>query len=152
MNPRVQLALALLALSALAIVIVAATSRSNDSAGTVAPTGFEGALFPSGVRAPDFGLRDDHTGVVGLTGRAVGNSTERYRRRLIRERLGHKVTLEPLPEAAWPTAQEFIFDSVARAGAIASDTRRFSSRRIAIATARSVRVLGPPRGVARLPA
>jgi hypothetical protein len=29
-------------------------------------------------------------------------NTERYRRRLIRqlERLGHKVTLEPLPEAA----------------------------------------------------
>jgi protein SCO1 len=57
MNPRVAIALSLLCVFALAAVVLAASGREEGD-GTTAPSGFEGARMPEGVRAPDFELEN----------------------------------------------------------------------------------------------
>ena len=54
MNARIAIALFLVAAFALGAVVLAAGSSSGKDD----PVGFEGATMPSGVRAPDFHLRD----------------------------------------------------------------------------------------------
>ena len=57
MNGRIAIALFLVAAFALgAVVLVAGSGDDEDAAG--ASTGFEGAVMPTGVRAPDFSLRN----------------------------------------------------------------------------------------------
>jgi protein SCO1 len=58
-NPRIVLALSLLCVLSLGAVVLAARERNaggDEPAG--AGSGFEGAVMPAGVRAPDFELRD----------------------------------------------------------------------------------------------
>jgi protein SCO1 len=58
-NPRVVVALSLLCVFALAAAVLAASQRDDGGDGTAtAGSGFEGAVMPPGVRAPDFELRD----------------------------------------------------------------------------------------------
>lgn len=59
MNPRVVIALFVVAVAALAAVLLAAddASRSGDELG--AADRFEGATLPAGLRAPAFDLRDE---------------------------------------------------------------------------------------------
>jgi protein SCO1/2 len=51
-NPRIAVALLIVGVLALGAVVLGAMSRDDE------PTGFEGALMPEGVRAPDFTLRN----------------------------------------------------------------------------------------------
>ena len=53
MNARVLIALFLVAVFALGAVVLAARRR-DDGGEPAATAGFEGALMPEGVRAPDF--------------------------------------------------------------------------------------------------
>jgi protein SCO1 len=55
-NARIAIALFLVAAFAVGAVVLVAGSGDDDDAS--AGTGFEGALMPKGVRAPDFSLRD----------------------------------------------------------------------------------------------
>jgi protein SCO1 len=52
-NPRIVLALSLLVVVALGAIVLTAAGRDE-----AAPRAFEGAVYPSGARAPDFALRD----------------------------------------------------------------------------------------------
>jgi len=54
-HARIAIALFLVAAFALGAVVLAAGSSGDDDGGS---KGFEGALMPAGVRAPDFSLRD----------------------------------------------------------------------------------------------
>jgi protein SCO1/2 len=65
MNPRVAIALALVAVLALGAVVLAATGGGDGdpSAGRLE---FEGARIPDGVRAPDFELRDQDGELVRM--------------------------------------------------------------------------------------
>jgi protein SCO1 len=56
-NPRVAIALVLVAVSALAAVLLASRG-DGEAAPTTGGSGFEGALMPAGLRAPDFKLTD----------------------------------------------------------------------------------------------
>lgn len=56
MNPRLLIALFLVAVFALGAIALAASSRGGDDEITPAPTRFEGATMPKGVMAPDFDL------------------------------------------------------------------------------------------------
>jgi protein SCO1 len=55
MNPRVLIALVLVCVFALAATVLAATGKDDSPAPSA---GFQGALMPKGLRAPDFALRD----------------------------------------------------------------------------------------------
>jgi protein SCO1 len=72
-NPRVLMALVLVAVLALGAVVLAAGGR--DAAGPVSGASeFEGAVMPEGLRAPDFSLRDqdgDRVSMRELRGRPV---------------------------------------------------------------------------------
>ncbi len=63
MNPRVVIALVLLCVFALAATVLAATAEDDSSP---ASPGFEGALMPKGLRAPDFTLRDQDGKAVSM--------------------------------------------------------------------------------------
>jgi protein SCO1/2 len=56
-NPRVVLALSLVAVAALVAVVLAAAG-TDDSPTTTAGERFEGSLLPAGLRAPEVGLPD----------------------------------------------------------------------------------------------
>ena len=56
MNPRVVIALAVVAISALGAIVLAAPG--DDRADPPGPRRFEGAVLPAGLRAPDFELTD----------------------------------------------------------------------------------------------
>jgi protein SCO1/2 len=55
-NPRVLMALVLAGVIALVAAVLAAGTREDDE--PLAPSRFEGAVMPAGLRAPDFELRD----------------------------------------------------------------------------------------------
>jgi protein SCO1/2 len=55
MNPRIVIALAVVAVSALGAIVLAAPEDEGESSG---PRRFEGAVLPAGLRAPDFTLTD----------------------------------------------------------------------------------------------
>jgi protein SCO1/2 len=57
-NPRVLIALFLLAVFALGATVLAARRRDGDQDLASAGSRFEGAVMPAGVRAPHFELRD----------------------------------------------------------------------------------------------
>jgi protein SCO1/2 len=72
MNPRVLIALVLACVMALGATVLAARGRGSgeDTGGP----GFQGALMPKGVRAPDFHLRDqdgDPVSMRALRGKPV---------------------------------------------------------------------------------
>ena len=74
MNPRLLLALVLVALFALAATVLAAGGDGEAEGPTSGGSRFEGAVMPRGVRAPDFSLRDqdgDPVSMRGLRGRPV---------------------------------------------------------------------------------
>ena len=56
-NPRVVIALFVLALFALGAVVLVARARNEDSVLVGSGGRFEGAVMPEGLRAPDFDLR-----------------------------------------------------------------------------------------------
>jgi protein SCO1/2 len=56
MNPRVVIALAVVAVSALGAIVLAAPE--DEPAEPAGPRRFEGATLPAGLRAPDFDLTD----------------------------------------------------------------------------------------------
>ena len=58
MNPRVLIALFLLAVFALGATVLAAQRGDGDNDLASAGSRFEGAVMPEGLRAPDFELRD----------------------------------------------------------------------------------------------
>jgi protein SCO1/2 len=64
-NPRVLIALVLLAVFALGATVLAA--RGGDEAGPVSgASGFEGAVMPRGLRAPDFELRNQDGETISM--------------------------------------------------------------------------------------
>ncbi|HEU0025046.1 MAG TPA: SCO family protein [Thermoleophilaceae bacterium] len=73
MNPRVLIALVLVAAFALGAAVLAA-GGSEDGEPTGGGSAFEGAVMPSGLRAPDFDLRNqdgDRVSMRELRGRPV---------------------------------------------------------------------------------
>lgn len=56
MNPRVLITLFLLAVFALGAIVLVASRRDANGGEPAATAGFQGALMPEGVRAPDFSL------------------------------------------------------------------------------------------------
>ena len=65
MNPRIAIALALVAVLALGGVVLAANSRKEEEP-VAAPNEFAGATMPDGLRAPDFRLRDEQGKPVSM--------------------------------------------------------------------------------------
>jgi protein SCO1/2 len=61
MNPRVLITLFLLAVFALGAIALAASRRGEET-----PEGFQGALMPKGVRAPDFTLTNQHGDAISM--------------------------------------------------------------------------------------
>ena len=73
MNPRVLIALVVACIMALGAAVLAARGRGTDEHPPAGP-GFQGALMPKGVRAPDFRLRDqdgDPVSMRALRGKPV---------------------------------------------------------------------------------
>jgi protein SCO1 len=73
-NARVLIALFLVALFALGAVVLAADSQDEADGAAAEGAGFEGARMPSGVRAPDFTLRNqdgDRVSMRDLRGKPV---------------------------------------------------------------------------------
>jgi protein SCO1/2 len=73
MNPRVTIALVLVCLTALGATVLAARGRGDDE-DIDSGAGFQGAIMPKGVRAPDFDLRDqdgDPVSMRALRGKPV---------------------------------------------------------------------------------
>jgi len=66
-NPRVLLALVLLAVFALGAAVLAAGARDGGDSES-ASSKFEGALMPKGVRAPEFALRDEYGKRISMRG------------------------------------------------------------------------------------
>jgi protein SCO1/2 len=64
-HARIAIALLLVAAFALGAVVLAAGSGDDDPVAS-AGTGFEGAVMPKGVRAPDFSLRNQDGKVVSM--------------------------------------------------------------------------------------
>jgi protein SCO1 len=64
-NPRVLIALLILAVAALGAALLAATGSKSDAV-DAGSTRFEGAVMPKGVRAPDFSLRDQDGHTVSM--------------------------------------------------------------------------------------
>jgi protein SCO1 len=65
-NPRVLMALFVVAVAALAAVLLAASGSSDDPAAT-AGDNFEGAVIPPGLRAPEIGLDDENGDTVRMS-------------------------------------------------------------------------------------
>ncbi len=73
MNPRILIALVLVAVFALGATVLAASGRDEED-GISAGSPFEGAVMPAGLRAPDFDLRTqdgERVAMRGLRGRPV---------------------------------------------------------------------------------
>jgi protein SCO1 len=71
LNPRTVIALAVVAVSALGAIVLAAPDDNSEPPG---PRRFEGAVLPKGLRAPDFTLTDqdgDRISMRSLRGRPV---------------------------------------------------------------------------------
>jgi protein SCO1 len=71
MNPRVTMALVLVCVAALGAVMLAARGGDDEAS---AGQGFQGALMPEGVKAPDFSLHDqdgERVSMRALRGRPV---------------------------------------------------------------------------------
>lgn len=66
MNPRVLIALFVVAVAALGAVVLAADEASEEPAVTSGDT-FEGAVIPPGLRAPDIRLDDENGDPVRMT-------------------------------------------------------------------------------------
>jgi protein SCO1/2 len=64
-NPRIAIALVLVAALALGGVVLAANS-SDEQTPVAAPNEFAGATMPAGARAPDFALRDEQGKPVSM--------------------------------------------------------------------------------------
>jgi protein SCO1 len=58
MNPRVLITLFLVAVFALGAIVLVASRRDANGGEPAATAGFQGALMPEGVRAPDFTLNN----------------------------------------------------------------------------------------------
>lgn len=65
MNPRVLMALVVVAVAALGAAVLAGREASETTSAT-SPDRFEGALMPPGVRAPELDLRDQDGEVVRM--------------------------------------------------------------------------------------
>ncbi len=66
MNPRVLMALVLVAIFALGATVLAARGRDGDEEPVSAGSRFEGAVMPPGLRAPDFELRNQDSERVSM--------------------------------------------------------------------------------------
>ena len=66
MNPRVVIALVVVALSALGAIVLAAPG--DDDAEPSDPRRFHGAVLPAGLRAPDFALTDQDGRPISMRG------------------------------------------------------------------------------------
>src|SRR5690554_2267887 len=66
MNPRIAIALAIVAVAALGAVVLAANGASEADA-PAAGERFEGALLPEGLRAPEVGLPDEEGETVRMS-------------------------------------------------------------------------------------
>ena len=67
MNPRIAIALVLVAALALGGVVLASSGGGDDSdASVAAPNQFAGATMPADLRAPDFALRDEQGKPVSM--------------------------------------------------------------------------------------
>jgi protein SCO1/2 len=65
-NPRILIALVLVAVFALGATVLAATRRGDDAEALPPGGGFAGALMPKGVRAPDFALHNQDGETVSM--------------------------------------------------------------------------------------
>jgi protein SCO1 len=65
-NPRVLMALVLVAIFALGATVLAARGRDGDGEPVSAGSRFEGAVMPPGLRAPDFELRNQDSERVSM--------------------------------------------------------------------------------------
>lgn len=65
MNPRVLMALVVVAMAALGAAALAGREAAKPTSATPGDR-FEGALMPPGVRAPELGLRDQDGGIVRM--------------------------------------------------------------------------------------
>jgi protein SCO1/2 len=66
-NPRVSIALVLVAVSALAaVVLVAQSGGDGEAAPTTGGSKFEGSIMPTGLRAPDFRLTDQDGDAISM--------------------------------------------------------------------------------------
>jgi len=74
LNPRVVIALAVVAVSALGAIVLAAPE--DEAAEPSGPRRFEGATLPAGLHAPDFTLTDQN-------GRSHGLAAERGKRPVV---------------------------------------------------------------------
>ena len=63
MNPRVVIALTVVAVAALGAIVLAAPTDDPEPPG---PPRFEGAVLPAGLRAPDFALTDQDGGSISM--------------------------------------------------------------------------------------
>jgi protein SCO1 len=64
-NPRIVIALVVVAVAAFGAIALAATEMSEDD-GTSGGARFEGATLPVGLKAPELGLRDEEGEVVRM--------------------------------------------------------------------------------------
>lgn len=64
MNPRVVIALVVVAVAAFGAIALAAAEKSEDVGGS--GTRFQGATLPAGLEAPEVGLRDEEGDVVRM--------------------------------------------------------------------------------------
>ena len=65
MNPRIAIALVVVAVAAFGAIALAATEKSEDGASDGAR--FAGATLPAGLKAPELGLRDEEGDVVRMS-------------------------------------------------------------------------------------
>jgi protein SCO1/2 len=65
-NPRIVIALVVVAVAAFGAIALAATEKSEDD-GTSGGARFEGATLPAGLKAPEVGLRDEEGEVVRMS-------------------------------------------------------------------------------------
>ena len=68
MNPRVLITLFLIAVFAFGAIAFAAIRQGGDDGTATATSGFEGAVLPAGLRAPDFTLTDQDGGRISMRG------------------------------------------------------------------------------------
>jgi protein SCO1 len=65
-NPRIAIALVVVAAVALGAIVLAATSSGGDEEPVAASNEFAGSTMPAGLRAPDFELRDEQGDPVSM--------------------------------------------------------------------------------------
>jgi protein SCO1 len=65
-NPRVLITLFLIAVFALGAIVVVASRRDANGDEPAATSGFQGALMPEGVRAPDFRLTNQDGDTISM--------------------------------------------------------------------------------------